>query len=123
MRRAAALGLALACVLIFPGCSMSKYIPAPTERDVAVAGRLGLATSLETLALGRKLYVRRCSSCHSLRKPTQLLPLEWPEMVKRMATNANLKPDQQLAITHYLVAISASLRENAGGDSGSDSPK
>ena len=38
-------------------------------------------------------------------------------------TSANLKPDQHLAITHYLVAISASLREKGMGSTGAESPK
>jgi hypothetical protein len=43
-------------------------------------------------------------------------------MVEDMADNAKINADQQRAITQYLVAISASLREPAADSSASAPP-
>lgn len=106
---------------ILAGCAGSA-VPVPTAKHVELAGRNGQATSLSALKVGRTLYIGRCGSCHSLKDPGVLSPGEWPEMVEDMADNAKINADQQRAITQYLVAISASLREPAADSSASAPP-
>lgn len=106
--------LALAfTALPFSGCAGPGTFPAPTAKNVAYAERHGQVTTLPTLKVGRKLYISRCSSCHSLKAPEFLSPEEWPEMVQRMADNSKLTPDQERAITHYLVSVSAAVRDTS----------
>lgn len=106
--------LACACLaLILSGCAGTSDIPHPTAKNVEYAGRNGQVTTISALKVGRKLYIGRCSSCHSLTKPGALTPADWPEMVARMADNAKINPDQQRAITQYLVSISAAVHDTA----------
>jgi len=98
---------------LLSGCAGTSAIPVPTPKLVEYADRNGQATSLATLTLGRKLYIRRCSACHNLKRPETLLAADWPEMVGRMVTNAEINPDQQRAITQYLVAAAAAAQDTA----------
>jgi hypothetical protein len=86
-------------------------MPAPTAKNVAYAERHGQVTTLPTLKVGRKLYISRCGSCHDLKAPEFLAPEEWPETVRRMADNSKITPDQERAITQYLVSVSAAVRD------------
>lgn len=94
------------------GCAGTGAIPIPTEKHVDFAARNGQATSLEALTLGRQLYLQRCSECHHLKRPAFLPHHEWPEMVRKMAKEAKINPDQQLVITQYLVAASAAIEDS-----------
>jgi hypothetical protein len=105
--------------MLFAGCAGNSRIPHPTAKHVELAERNGQVTSLGALKVGRSLYISRCGACHSLKEPGLLDPQDWPGMVERMAENAKLNPDQQRAITQYLVGASAAMH---GGDSASASP-
>ena len=114
--RAALLALSFAFpALLSYGCAGPGTFPAPTAKNVAYAERHGQVTTLPTLKVGRKLYISRCSSCHGLKAPEFLSPEEWPDMVRRMADNSKITPDQERAITHYLVSVSAAVRDAAAG--------
>lgn len=106
---------ALSSALLFNGCAGPGLFPAPTAKNVAYAERHGQVTTLPTLKVGRKLYISRCSSCHDLKAPEFLAPEEWPDMVRRMADDAEITPDQERAIIHYLVSVSAAVRDTADG--------
>lgn len=114
-----AASLALAALLA--GCAGSR-VPQPTAKHVELAGRNGQVTSLAALKVGRSLYIGRCGSCHSLKEPGYLAPGEWPEMVERMAENAEINPDQERAITQYLVGVSAALAEGVPAAPDSSGP-
>jgi hypothetical protein len=107
---AAALLILPGCILL-AGCAGTSKVPVPTAKHVELAGRNGQVTTLQTLKVGRSLYIGRCGACHALKEPGLLAPSEWPEMVGRMAENAKVNEDQQRAITQYLVAVSAALHE------------
>lgn len=110
----ASAALAAGAVLTLAGCAGSgSAIPHPTAKNVELAGRHGQPTTLPTLKVGRNLYVSRCGSCHSLHKPGFLVPADWPEMVERMAENSEINPDQQRAITQYLVSASAAVHDTS----------
>ena len=96
---------------LISGCAGTAAVPVPTSKHVEYAGRNGQATSLATMNLGRKLYIRRCSACHNLKRPESLAAADWPEMVERMSANAELKPDQKRAITQYLVGVAAAAQD------------
>lgn len=104
---AGALALALA------GCAGNSSVPTPTAKNVELAGRNGQVTTLAALKVGRNLFIGRCGACHSLKDPAALLPADWPDMVERMAEDAKVNPDQQRAITQYLVSVSAMAHDTA----------
>ncbi len=49
-----------------------------------------------------KLYQSRCSACHAVHKPTEFTANQWPGILKIMAKNAALQPDEVMLITEYL---------------------
>lgn len=102
-----------ALALVLAGCAGTGNIPHPTAKNVEYAGRNGQVTTISTLKVGRKLYISRCSSCHGLKEPGALTPADWTEMVARMADNAKINPDQQRAITQYLVGVSAAMHDTS----------
>lgn len=114
LKAAAVLAPALAALLA-NGCAGAGSFPAPTAKNVAYAERHGQVTTLPTLKVGRKLYLSRCSSCHGLKAPEFLAPEKWPEVVRDMADNAKITPDQERAITQYLVSVSAAARDTSAG--------
>lgn len=111
----AAAALAAVCLLL-AGCAGGSRIPIPTAKHVEIAGRNGQVTTLAALKVGRSLYIGRCGGCHSLKEPSHLTPPEWVEMVEEMVDNAEINPDQQRAITQYLVALSAAVRDTSSAD-------
>jgi trimethylamine-N-oxide reductase cytochrome c-type subunit TorC len=50
----------------------------------------------------RALYGARCSACHALHKTTEFTANQWPTIVKTMAKNAALQPEQAALITQYV---------------------
>lgn len=48
------------------------------------------------------LYQQKCSTCHSLRPPTDYTANQWPALMKAQADNAGLDPGQTALITAYL---------------------
>ncbi|NEW81651.1 MAG: cytochrome c [Mariniphaga sp.] len=85
-------------IVVF-GCSQALYIP--TFADSQNAG-----VSTDTLALGRKLYVNNCGSCHSLYLPAQYTKNEWVKVMPEMQKKANCNDQQVAIITKYLKARS-----------------
>lgn len=112
LRAAVAGGAAL---LLLAGCAGRPRVPYPTAKHVELAERNGEVTTLDALKVGRSLYISRCGDCHALKDPASLDPADWPEMVGRMVDNAKINPDQQRAITQYLVGVSAALHEDDSG--------
>ncbi|MGA2392373.1 MAG: hypothetical protein ABSH03_03360 [Candidatus Lustribacter sp.] len=48
------------------------------------------------------LYQQKCSTCHSLRPPTDYTANQWPALMKVQADNAGLDPGETALITAYL---------------------
>lgn len=57
------------------------------------------------LATGRSLFVTRCIECHSLPRPKEYAPAQWPGLVNKMARRADLTPADQKAVTAYILAL------------------
>jgi len=76
-------------------CSSALQLPTNQE---AVA----LGISLDTLALGRRLYIGHCSSCHNLYLPNRLTKTEWVAAMDSMQAPAKITDAQKQIILQYL---------------------
>lgn len=94
---AGSLLLAAACV---------GQLPDPTDAHVAAASAQWPGTTRAQLVEGRRLYVNRCSGCHSLVLPSALAAGSWPSAVDEMAERSQLSPEEAATVTRYLVAAS-----------------
>lgn len=85
-------------------------IPHPTAADAARGTTHFPDLTLSELSQGRTLYVSRCGSCHTLKRPAELKPEQWQQEVAEMRAKNGVKlSDQETqAIIRYLsVAASA----------------
>ena len=81
------------------GCIGSLYMP--TESDAVLFN-----TNLDTLKAGRKLYVKKCSSCHNLYLPTKYNNQEWIGIMEKMQVKAKIDSSQKELINKFLVTAS-----------------
>lgn len=88
------------------GCAAA--LRQPGVQDAQAAATRWPGTTLTDLERGRSLYVRRCSSCHTLHLPSERAAGEWPGLVEKMSRKARLTPEQQLDITRFVVALAPS---------------
>jgi hypothetical protein len=78
------------------GCVVSMDMP--TENDAIL-----YHTNLDTLKAGRKLYVKKCSSCHNLYLPSKYNSLEWQKNLEKMQKRAKIDSTQKELINNYLI--------------------
>jgi mono/diheme cytochrome c family protein len=85
------------------GCGGSP-IPHPTAADAARGTAHFPDLTLSELSHGRTLYVSRCGSCHTLKRPAELKPEQWEQEVGEMRAKNGVKlSDQEMqAIIRYL---------------------
>jgi mono/diheme cytochrome c family protein len=95
---ALAAGLAAACA-----AALRHASPA----DAALVAPRWPGTTVEDLERGRRLYVRRCSGCHTLILPAAHPPEEWPRLVDGMAEKARLRPGEREDVVRFLVAVAS----------------
>ena len=106
--RRALLGLALA---VFFGAGCAGQIPHATPAQVEVAARRWPDATRDQLEHGRDLYIRRCSGCHTLYKPSALPAERWPAILDQMAPRARLASQETESLLPYLVALSTDPRK------------
>jgi cytochrome c5 len=84
-------------------------IPHPTAADAARGSAHFPDLTLSELSQGRTLYVSRCGSCHTLKRPAELPAAQWQtEVVEMRAKNGvKLSDAEAQAIIRYL-AVAAS---------------
>ena len=81
-----------------------------TSADVTLVAPQWPGTTIEDVERGRRLYVRRCSGCHTLVLPAAHSPDDWPVLVDAMAEKARLKPGEREDVVRFLVAVSSDKR-------------
>ncbi len=110
MRRRAAIGswIVAAASAAALGCAGALRHPGP--RDAAAVAADWPGTTTADLARGRVVYVRRCSSCHTLVLPSAYPSEAWPALVDAMAERARLSPQQKLDVQRLLVALARDRR-------------
>lgn len=73
----------------------------PTMADSQKTG-----VSLDSLNLGRKLYVNYCGSCHTLFLPSKFTKTKWSEVMPKMQKKAKCNDREAVLITNFLIARS-----------------
>jgi mono/diheme cytochrome c family protein len=105
VRASRRLAVVLATAALAAACAAALRHSTPA--DVTLVSPQWPGTTVEDLERGRRLYVRRCSGCHTLILPSAHPPDEWPVLVDAMAEKARLKPAQREDIVRFLVAVSS----------------
>jgi mono/diheme cytochrome c family protein len=82
----------------------------PTAADASRASAQFPDVTLTELSHGRTLYVSRCGSCHTLKRPAELSPEQWQAEVSDMRANNGVKlsDDEARAIIRYLTTAASS---------------
>lgn len=63
--------------------------------------------TMEQLKHGGRLYIRNCSGCHALHKPSQFTAQQWqPILIKMFEKSKILDSATRILITDYVVAKS-----------------
>lgn len=84
----------LAAIVVTISCAPALYIP---EKENVAAG-----SDLVLLQAGRKLYVSKCGSCHTLILPEKYTAGQWSYLVARMEVRAKITPEESKLILKYL---------------------
>ena len=87
----------LILLLVILACSPALYIPTLSDSQ-----KTGVPS--DTLALGRKLYVDKCSGCHNLYLPERFTEKQWEDIMPLMQMKANCSDQDIMMITKYLKA-------------------
>ena len=95
--------------ILSSGCA--GQLPRITADLARKASRWWPGITQEQLALGRSLYVRRCSGCHALILPSKHPPQRWEAEVGKMAAAAKLDSSETRTIARYLIAASNEFME------------
>ena len=82
-------------VLLICKCSSALYKP-----GIYDAQKYG--TTLDTLIAGRKLYVEKCASCHTIYLPEKYTRQEWSFETDRMQVRSGITTDEKKVILKYL---------------------
>lgn len=86
--------VAVVCISITVACSSALYMPDPDNTPPGA--------NISDLQAGRKLYVSKCGSCHTLVLPEKYSADQWQSLVDKMETKAKITPDEKRLIVRYL---------------------
>lgn len=75
----------------------SQALYKPTMADSQKTG-----VPLDSLVLGRKLYVNHCGSCHSLFLPAKFTEKKWSDVMPEMQKKAKCNSLEAVIIMSYL---------------------
>ncbi|MEI8114552.1 MAG: hypothetical protein WCI54_13030 [Bacteroidia bacterium] len=90
-------GIVVSLAFLLFGCSPALYLP--TSADAGHAG-----TSVDSLLIGREMYVKSCGSCHSLRQPERYSRSIWLQAMPKMQVKAKISVSDAKLITSFVLA-------------------
>jgi cbb3-type cytochrome oxidase cytochrome c subunit len=59
------------------------------------------------LEAGRRVYLEKCTNCHSPQPVREYTALRWPHIISDMEERAKLSADQQRTLLAYVLAATA----------------
>jgi cytochrome c5 len=96
--------------LFLVACTSSKTANANKEDinpELALAKEKVTGMTMDQLKQGSRMYIRKCSGCHALHKPSQFTAQQWHPILMKMFERSKVKDSTTKAlITNYLVAKS-----------------
>jgi hypothetical protein len=101
---------AVSAIIVLFIVSCANFAPPPEVSPALIANSGDDHADRQTLSRGRAIFVSRCLECHTLPSVTKHSPDEWPHLVSRMSSRANLCASDQAAIVAYLRAASLTRR-------------
>lgn len=87
--------LSIAGFLSAFSCTSALYIP--------TVNHVSDAAALAGLQAGRKLYISKCSSCHTLYLPEKYSSRDWHHWVNKMAPRAKIDTLESNQILNYVL--------------------
>ena len=91
------------------GCSSAIPQPTAEHRSYAESRWQGKSVNLD---MGRDMYIRKCSGCHSLIPPSKFGEEKWAEEIKEMKVKAKLSDDEEFTIMAYVLTESSVSRSS-----------
>ena len=88
---------ALLAMLMMVGCVSTATLVPPVDPGMVNA---------TMLTEGRRIYLRRCTSCHSPEPVNGYTFAEWQHQVDEMREEAKIKPEEEGKLLAYLRAYS-----------------
>jgi len=86
--------ITLIIITVSVSCSTALYIPSESQQTTSA--------SLSQLTEGRKLYVQKCGSCHTLYLPEKYTKLQWQHFLDEMQLKASIDNPEKEQILKYL---------------------
>jgi len=98
--------LSIACLASLAcGFPKSGPVPGPVSAETVTAAKAkNLQASEATLTQGRELFVAKCNNCHGHPDVNYKTEAQWPEVVKRMSSKADLDQKQGDAVLQFILA-------------------
>jgi mono/diheme cytochrome c family protein len=93
----------LLLALLIAACATDHFAPPPVSSTLIARARCDHVTA-QQVSQGRVLFLHRCLECHTLPVVTKYSRDEWPHLVSRMASRADLTPAEEQSIVAYLRA-------------------
>lgn len=82
------------CIVVY-ACSTTLYLP--TQADAQKTD-----VSIDTLTIGRNIYINNCGSCHRLHSPESFSKKEWTDVLPSMFKKAKMKKDDARLVLSYI---------------------
>jgi mono/diheme cytochrome c family protein len=84
-------------------------LPPPNSTDVKAANAHWPGTTIEQLSSGRRAYLNKCGTCHSLKSDSSVPRDVWEPTVNRMRSKngAQLSDEEIADIARYLYAMAS----------------
>ncbi|MDD8017955.1 MAG: hypothetical protein PHP42_06250 [Bacteroidota bacterium] len=102
--------LTLCGIVILAGCATA--IPFPTDNDTSFAQQRWPHTARTDLHAGRKLYIDKCSGCHSAKPPALYSEKKWNEILPEMNEKAKLQNNEAELLKKYLITMTNHYSSN-----------
>jgi cytochrome c5 len=93
----------VAAAFAFGACSTTATNGGGSSSDVAIARVDGSAATFDR-ARAKRVYERRCGSCHALYAPSSYTVAQWRGIVDEMADMAHLSDEDSALVLAYLTA-------------------